>query len=55
MSAWMRFFALFFLIMNAFARADDTSLNLALPTDNSALLRGEIRTFIKPSSATCTG
>jgi len=41
MSAWMRFFALFFLIMNAFARADDTSLNLALPTDNSALLRGE--------------
>ncbi len=41
MSARMRFFALFFLIMNAFARADDTLLNLALPTDNSALLRGD--------------
>ena len=41
MSAWMRIFALFFLVMNAFARADDTSLNLALPTDNTALLRGD--------------
>ena len=41
MSAWVRFFALFFLVMIAFARADDTSLDLALPTDNTALLRGD--------------
>ena len=41
MSAWVRIFALFFLVMNAFARADDTPLNLALPTDNTALLRGD--------------
>jgi murein DD-endopeptidase MepM/ murein hydrolase activator NlpD len=41
MSDRMRFFALLFLAMNAFARADDTPLNLALPTDNTALLRGD--------------
>jgi murein DD-endopeptidase MepM/ murein hydrolase activator NlpD len=41
MSARVRVFALLFLAMNAFARADDTPLNLALPTDNAALLRGD--------------
>ncbi len=33
--------ALLFIAMIATARADDTPLNLALPTDNDALLRGD--------------
>lgn len=41
----MRVFALLFLPMSAFARADDTPLHLVLPTDNTALLRGDNSDF----------
>lgn len=41
MSWWRCGFALLFLAMNAVARASDAPLDLALPTDNKALLRGE--------------
>ncbi len=40
MSGWMRGIALLFLAMTSFARADDAPLSFALPTDNTALLRG---------------
>src|SRR5450432_2974040 len=45
MSGWMRARALFFLAMIAAARAADAPLNLALPTDNTALLRGDNAAF----------
>ena len=37
----MRAVALLFLVMNASAHADETPLSLALPTGNTALLRGD--------------
>lgn len=45
MSARFRCVALLFLAMNVVARADDAPLNLALPTDNTALLRGDNAEF----------
>jgi murein DD-endopeptidase MepM/ murein hydrolase activator NlpD len=45
MSGWMRPGALLFLAMIASARAEDAPLNLALPTDNTALLRGDNAEF----------
>ncbi len=41
MSRWIHAAAFLFLIMTAIARAADASLDLALPTDNHALLRGD--------------
>lgn len=41
MSGRMRACALFFLVMTASVCAEDGPLNLALPTDNTALLRGD--------------
>lgn len=41
MSRWKCGCALLFLAMNALAQADEVPLNLALPTDNKALLRGD--------------
>ncbi len=45
MSIRVGIFAFLFLAMNAFARGDDSSLNLVLPTDNTALLRGDNSDF----------
>ena len=41
MRGWVRAAALLLLAMIAAARAEDASLNLVLPTDNTALLRGD--------------
>ncbi len=41
MRRWKCACALLFLAMNSLAQADEAPLNLALPTDNKALLRGD--------------
>ena len=45
MSGWLRAAALLILAMTALAQAEDTPLSLALPTDNTALLRGDKAEF----------
>jgi murein DD-endopeptidase MepM/ murein hydrolase activator NlpD len=45
MSGWVRGLALLFLAMGVVARADDAALKLVLPTDNTALLRGDNAEF----------
>jgi hypothetical protein len=45
MSDWVRAGAVLFLAMIVSAKAEDAPLNLALPTDNKALLRGDDSEF----------
>jgi len=45
MSGYWRVSALIFLTMNVIASADEGTLSLALPTDNTGLLRGEPEAF----------
>ncbi len=45
MSGVVRAWALLFLAVTAFARADEAPVDLVLPTDNTALLRGDNENF----------
>ena len=45
MRGWVRAAALLLLAMIAAAQAEDASLNLVLPTDNTVLLRGDNSDF----------